>query len=341
MPDGARVLVDLVVVAALIRLVAKEVDSGILDPAGEVLLVFHVLETVCLVPAAGEEVKGDLTADGVAIIHKQESRQLVPFRGVRARLPLGKTVEDGEWKKQKEKKNSRQTKIREFLLDSSDKRLPYAVLQVILLVLVPLGHRRIPANRTDIDHTIPELDKRASLLRQVQVGNVVQDEFGQLFVFLLADPGDEAVRGEGHAHAVGRQTVLGEAKVEEGGYGDGGGAELFLLLDEVGAADEADGDFVAESGEELEHFGGDILCWGFVVSLGCFAYVSCCPSFAGATVVEGASEAEREERTRHTLLAGVRVPSTSNRQMVFLTGRWSSVGMTDGAAVVISVVVFW
>jgi hypothetical protein len=30
-----------------------------------------------------------------------------------------------------------------------------------------------------------------------------------------------------------------------------------LLLGEVGAADEADGDFVAQGGEELQHLGGD------------------------------------------------------------------------------------
>ena len=32
-----------------------------------------------------------------------------------------------------------------------------------------------------------------------------------------------------------------------------------MLFLEVGAADEADGDFVAERGEELQHFGGDAL----------------------------------------------------------------------------------
>lgn len=59
------------------------------------------------------------------------------------------------------------------------------------------------------------------------------------------------------AELVGCQAVLGEAEVEERGYVDGRGAELFLLLDEVGAADEADGAFLTEGGEEGEHFGGD------------------------------------------------------------------------------------
>jgi hypothetical protein len=45
-------------------------------------------------------------------------------------------------------------------------------------------------------------------------------------------------------------------------------------------------------------------------------------------------------RRIHTLRAGVRVPSTSKRQMVFLTGRWSSAGMTDAAtAAIVSEVV--
>lgn len=41
-----------------------------------------------------------------------------------------------------------------------------------------------------------------------------------------------------------------------------------------------------------------------------------------------------------TLLAGVKVPSTSNKQMVFLIGLWSKVGITDTAAAAIVVVVF-
>lgn len=65
MPDGALVDVDLVVVAALFRLIAEEVNGCVVD-AGERLLVCDVLEAVCLVPAAGEDVEGDLAANGVA-----------------------------------------------------------------------------------------------------------------------------------------------------------------------------------------------------------------------------------------------------------------------------------
>jgi hypothetical protein len=151
----------------------------------------------------------------------------------------------------------RKPQIRELLPHSLHKLLPNLMLQVELLILVPLLHRSIPANRAHIDHTVPELHESTSLDRDIQIRNIVQDEAHELFVVVLADPLDERVRGERHAHADGRQAVLGEAEVEEVGHGDAGGAELFLLLGEVGAADEADGDFVAEGGEELEHLGGD------------------------------------------------------------------------------------
>ena len=63
--DGAGVLEDLVVVAALVGLVAEEVDGAVLD-AADLLLGFDVLQAVGLVPASGEDVEGDLAADGVA-----------------------------------------------------------------------------------------------------------------------------------------------------------------------------------------------------------------------------------------------------------------------------------
>jgi hypothetical protein len=66
---SARVLEDLVVVAALVRLVAEEVDLGVLD-AGDLLLGLDVLQAVSLVPAGREDVKGDLSADRVTIIQQ-------------------------------------------------------------------------------------------------------------------------------------------------------------------------------------------------------------------------------------------------------------------------------
>lgn len=61
---GPLVVVDLPVVAALHGLVAEEVDRGVLDAAGPLGLVLEVLQAVRLVPARGEDVEGDLAADG-------------------------------------------------------------------------------------------------------------------------------------------------------------------------------------------------------------------------------------------------------------------------------------
>ena len=66
MANGARVLEDLVVVAALVRLVAEEVDGAVLD-ATDLLLCFHVLQAVGLVPSSREDIEGDLAANGVAV----------------------------------------------------------------------------------------------------------------------------------------------------------------------------------------------------------------------------------------------------------------------------------
>lgn len=66
MADGAGILVDFVVVAALGRLVAEEVNVLVGDAVGLLGLGLEVLEAVCLVPAGGEDVKGDLAADGEA-----------------------------------------------------------------------------------------------------------------------------------------------------------------------------------------------------------------------------------------------------------------------------------
>lgn len=60
MSDGSRVLKDLVVVAALECLVAKEVDRSVLDSAHLLGLVLQMLQTVRLVPARGEHVERNL-----------------------------------------------------------------------------------------------------------------------------------------------------------------------------------------------------------------------------------------------------------------------------------------
>lgn len=66
-PDRPGVLVDLVVVAALERLVAEEVDRRVGYASRLLRLGLEVLQAVGLVPAGGEDVEGDLTADGEAV----------------------------------------------------------------------------------------------------------------------------------------------------------------------------------------------------------------------------------------------------------------------------------
>ena len=59
MADGPFILIDLVVVAAFMRLVPKEMNSRVLG-TGDVLLGFEVLEAICLIPTLREDVKGYL-----------------------------------------------------------------------------------------------------------------------------------------------------------------------------------------------------------------------------------------------------------------------------------------
>lgn len=65
MPCRARVLENLVIVPALVRLITEEMNGRVLH-AGDVLLRREVLQTVGFVPPSGEDVKGDLATDGKA-----------------------------------------------------------------------------------------------------------------------------------------------------------------------------------------------------------------------------------------------------------------------------------
>lgn len=157
-------------------------------------------------------------------------------------------------------KNVRQTEVAKLLPKRSDKLLAHLGLLVVLLKLVALLVAGIAANGADIDHAVAELDKGAALDGDVEVGNVVQAKVDELLVLGLADPLDEAVGGQGLAELERRQAVLGEAKVKERRDGGAGRlADLLLLLDQVGAANEADGALLAEGFEEGEDFGGGSL----------------------------------------------------------------------------------
>lgn len=57
---------NLMVIAAGHALVAEEVDVLVFD-AGKFLFGLEVAQTISLVPAGGEDIEGDLAADGVAV----------------------------------------------------------------------------------------------------------------------------------------------------------------------------------------------------------------------------------------------------------------------------------
>lgn len=129
----------------------------------------------------------------------------------------------------------------------------------------------------------------------------MQHKLDKALVLLLAQPPNEACRRESFAHFVRCEPVLSEAKVEERGDWNIGLAELFLLLGKIGAADEADGNLLAELVQEGEHLGG-------------------CMLEERRADQHGISRGVRKGG-RRTPRAGVRVLSTSKRAMVFLSGR--------------------
>lgn len=150
-----------------------------------------------------------------------------------------------------------------LFLEDCDELLSDLGLLVIGLKLVALLVAGITTDRADVDHTVAELDEGAALDGDVKIGNVVEDKVGELLVLRFTDPLDEAVRGQGLAKLERCETILGEAKVEEGCDGDAGRrTELFLLLDEVGATDKANGTLLAERAEKCEDLGGGFLLRG-------------------------------------------------------------------------------
>jgi hypothetical protein len=109
------------------------------------------------------------------------------------------------------------------------------------------------------DHNIPEFNKGSCLDWYINVRNVPQAEIDQLLVLFLPQPTNEACARHLLPEPVCCQAILGKAEVEQASDRYRGRAKLFLLLDEVGAADEANGAFVTEGGQELKHFGSDSL----------------------------------------------------------------------------------
>lgn len=220
MPHSPLITEDLPIVPSLKRLIPKEVNRRIIHTRP--------------------------TRKRLLCLHMLQTIRLIPpmREDIKAELPTNAI---------------RKTIVRKLLLENIDEIPPNIMHLVIIHKLIPLRKRRIPPNRRNVHHAIPKLYKRPPLDRNIQVCHIPEHEIHKLFVFVLAEPADEAGAGKGLAETVGYESVFGKTEIEEGGYGDVGCAELFLLFCEVGAADVADGAFVAELGEEGEHGGGCLL----------------------------------------------------------------------------------
>jgi hypothetical protein len=63
-PNRALIAINLPIITARVCLVAKEVNL-VIDDAATSLLLCNVVQAVCLVPASGEDIKRDLSTNGV------------------------------------------------------------------------------------------------------------------------------------------------------------------------------------------------------------------------------------------------------------------------------------
>lgn len=63
MADRPAIGVDLIIVASLVRLVSKEVNSGVAYSTRVLCVLLEMLQAVRLVPASGEDIKRYLATD--------------------------------------------------------------------------------------------------------------------------------------------------------------------------------------------------------------------------------------------------------------------------------------
>jgi hypothetical protein len=144
------VIVDLIIISALESLVAEEVNRRIRHTPRLLPLVLEMLQAIRLIPPSGEDIEGDLPADGISThIIAIRSSPCVQIRG-------------GTWVA---KDNSREPQVGKLLLQLLDKLLPHPMFLVVLLIRIPLLHARIPAHGAHVNHAIPELHERAPLHR--------------------------------------------------------------------------------------------------------------------------------------------------------------------------------
>lgn len=103
-----------------------------------------------------------------------------------------------------------QIEVGKLLLQRRDHRLAHSRPLVEPLELVALLLRAVAADRAHVEHAIAELDERAALDRDVEVGDVAQDEIDELFQIVLAEELLEGLDLEQLSRLVGDEAVLGE-----------------------------------------------------------------------------------------------------------------------------------
>lgn len=69
--NGAVISVDFVVVTTGVGLITEEVDVLVGDATRLLSLGLDMLKAVCLVPASGEDIEGDLATNGEAMFTKE------------------------------------------------------------------------------------------------------------------------------------------------------------------------------------------------------------------------------------------------------------------------------
>ena len=69
----STILINLIIIPPLIRLIAKEMNSRIID-SRNLFFILEMLEAVGFVPAGGEDVEGDLAAYGETVLGERGRR---------------------------------------------------------------------------------------------------------------------------------------------------------------------------------------------------------------------------------------------------------------------------
>jgi len=221
-----------------------------------------VLKAVGLVPSGGEDIEGDLAADGVGEAQIREfllegfdelGADLVFFvvlLVVLAFLVGGVTADWGDIDHAipihiRRNSSAHQSQEQFLNLRHPPSRSGY----------------ELAATKTCAggDSNIPEFNKGPPLYRDINLALIAQNKIHKRLVLLLPQPDYEAIPRQHLPQSDCREPVLRKAEIKQGGDICGCRAKLFLLFCQVGATDEADGTFVPQGGEEGEHFGGDAL----------------------------------------------------------------------------------